>query len=318
MTAIDPLGILLSSDNASIRYRTLTEICGLNDEDFKIKQLKEEITNSKQVNTIMNKMHPDGYWLQTNRRTGVTLGDGVEYGAYATTHYMLSYLMELGLTKEHPTVAKAAERYLSLQQEDGDWWLHMSCLSGINIRTFVRLGYRQNEHVQKAVNLMLNIERNDSGYLCDMHEKRGKNKKSCYRGSLKMLLAFSELPEYWKHERCINLVEYFLKREGVYNSGLTEFVNKDVLNMSFPVTWKANSWELLLALSRMGYGSESRLVKAWELLEAGKMENGFYRLDNTPSPCPFKAGTKKQGNEWLTFYAILAKKFVKESGEKEI
>ena len=69
------------------------------------------------------------------------VGSGVEYRNAATTHYCLSYLAELGMDKTDPRISTAADRYLNLQKPDGDFMLHLSCLLGMNIRTFTMLGY---------------------------------------------------------------------------------------------------------------------------------------------------------------------------------
>ncbi len=243
---------LLKVDDVSLKYRVLTEFLDYRSDNESIAGLRRQIPDSKPVRKIMDKMHPDGFWLQTNPRTKKTVGDGIEYGSFASTHFCLSYLSELGMTKEHPAIGKAANRYLNLQKEDGDFLNNMSCLTGYNIRTFIKLGYRDDKRVQKSIELMLNTERLDGGYLCEMHEKKSKNKKSCIRGAAKVLLAFSELPEYWEYPRCKKLVDYFLNRNGIYNSKLTEFVSRDMNAFSFPVTWGTNSWEILLALSKMG------------------------------------------------------------------
>ena len=300
---------LSKSENPSIRFRLLTEVLQYPQNDPEIIELRNSIINSTQVEKIFARMEPEGYWLQTNPRTKRTVGEGVEYGAFATTHYVLSYLSELGLDKNHSLVNKAADRYLSLIEKDGDWWDHMSCLYGLNIRTFIRLGYRNDQRLQKAIELMLNTQRADGGYLCDMHEKKRKykKKKSCYRGSVKALLAFSELPEHYAHPRCLELIEYFLKRDVIFNSKKTQPVTKDVTTMSYPITWGANTFEALLALSKMGYGSHKSLKPAWDELEKHKGQNGLYILDTTPAQSPFKVGKRGMENEWVSFYVLLAK-----------
>jgi len=198
-----------------------------------------------------------------------------------------------------------------LQKDDGDWYEHLSCLYGYNIRTYIMLGYRDDGRVQKAINLMLNTIRSDGGYLCDLHEKgKGKRPKSCIRGATKALLAFSELPEYWSHERCLKLVDYFLGRNGIYKkSDPDRFVNKDVLSDSFPMIWRTNIWEILYALSKMGYGKDERLTKAWEVMESRKDASGRYLLEWTPALCPWKAGKRGEPNKWITLYCMLAEKF---------
>ncbi|MDF1547515.1 MAG: hypothetical protein P1P88_06820 [Bacteroidales bacterium] len=308
-----PLTWLLKTNNPSLKYRVLTELLDYQSDHPSVLEQKKLIPDSNPVKSIFEKMHPDGYWLQTNPRTKNIVGDGVEYGSFASTHFCLSYLSELGLTKEHILIAKAADRYLSLQKDDGDFWLHMSCLYAYNIRTFIKLGYRDDPRLQKTIDLMLNTERQDHGYLCEMHEKKTNRKKSCIRGSAKALMAFAELPEYWKHPRCLALVDYFLKRNGIFKSNCKDLVNRDMNTFSFPFTWGTNSWEILFALSKMGYGNHKNLHPAWQLLENKKNEDGTYNLDHTPSQSPWKVGKKGEANGWVTFYILLAKK-LKHSG----
>ncbi len=304
------LNWLLKIDNPSLKYRVLTELMDVPATNSEVAELKRLIPTSPQVVQILSKMHPDGYWLQQNQTTKRFVGDDVEYGSYATTHFCLSYLSELGLTRENDLVAKAAERYLNLQKEDGDWFLHMSCLFGYNIRTFIKLGYRDDARIQKAIDLMLQTNRLDNGYLCDMHEKKTKKKKSCYRGTVKVLLAFSELPEYWSHDRCVSMINYFLDREGIFQRNDTSrYVNKDIFANSFPSGWYANLWEVLYSLSKMGYANDSRLKRAWDLLDSKLDADGRMNLDWTPTKCIWKIGKEDVSNEWLTFYVLLAKKF---------
>lgn len=140
---------LLEPSDPSVRYRTLVELLDRSDTP-EAREAQRLIPDSAPVKRLLGAMHPDGYWLQKKSGTGVLLGDGVEYGSFGTTHFCLSYCAESGLNREHPLVAKAAERYLSLQQADGDWWMHLSCLYAYNIRTFIMLGYREDERLKDA------------------------------------------------------------------------------------------------------------------------------------------------------------------------
>jgi hypothetical protein len=303
---------LLESENVSVKYRTLVELFERSPSDREVVECKKEIAESEPVRILLGKMHPDGYWLQKNPRTGKVLGEGTEYGAFGTTHYCLSYLAELGMDRTNPQVARAADRYLSLQKEDGDFRRHYSCLLGLNIRTYILLGYRSDPRVQKSIDLLLRTERPDGGYLCDWHEGKYKTKavKSCIRGSVKALLAFSYLPEYYKDDRIEKLVNYFLRRGGVFRStSPEEFVNKDMERNSFPITWRANIFEVLYALSKMDYGKDKRLRRAWSFLDSKADKKGRYIMDYTPEQSPWKVGKRSQLNKWITLYAHLAHKF---------
>lgn len=306
---------LLEQNNPSVRYRTMTELLDRKKDDIEVVQAREQICSSEMVTKILSKMHPDGYWLQKKPATNEFVGDGVEYGAYATTHFCLAYLAELGLDSQNPQVSKAADRYLNLQKADGDFCCHLSCLFGYNIRTLIMLGFRQDSRVQNSIDLMLATERPDGGYLCDLHEGKYKTKavKSCIHGSVKTLLAFSELQEYWDHPRCQSLVEYFMKRNVLYRtSDLEKAINRDVTRTSFPITWRAGLTEMVYALSKMGYGSNDELNRAWEILDSKRDSQGKYRLDWTPTQALLKSGKRGESNKWVTFYALLSKKYKSE------
>jgi hypothetical protein len=303
---------LLEEENPSVRYRTMVELLDRSEDDVEVKRTRERIATSEPVRILLEGMHPDGYWLQQNPRTGEILGDGVDYGAYGTTHYMLSYLSELGMDRSNPQISRAAERYLDLQQDDGDFLRHFSCLLGYNIRTFVMLGYRDDVRVRRSINLLLDTDRPDGGYLCDMHEGKYKTRatKSCIRGAVKALLAFSELPEHWESDRVGRLVDYFLERGGIFKStDHTVFVNRDMRSVSFPITAGANAFEVLLALGRMGHGDDGRLAGAWKVMDSNRNGEGRYMLDWTAVQCPWKVGKRGEPNKWVTFYCYLARKF---------
>jgi hypothetical protein len=307
---VNVLNWLLEEENPSVRYRTLTELLGRPPNGPEVVQAREQIPSSAAVTNILDRMHPDGYWLWKNTSKGRLVGDGVEYSDFGTTHFCLAYLSELGMTGEHPQVHKAANRYLDLQQGDGDFLRHFSCLYAYNIRTFIRLGYRDDPRVQKTIDLMLKTERPDGGYLCDIHEGKYKTKsvKSCVRGSVKALLAFAELPEYRDHPRCKDLVDYFLRRDCLFRTGdPTKPINNDVITTRFPITWRAGMIEILYALSKMGYGSRKEVARAWELMEKKKDSQGRYILDWTPSQVRklFKVGKRNEPNKWVTLYALL-------------
>ena len=302
---------LLEEDNPSVRYRALVDLLGKSPDDPEVVETKNAIPSSESVMNILTRMHTEGYWLSKNPSTGVYVGDGVEYGSFNTTHFCLAYLTELGLNKENPQLYKAADRYLNLQKVDGDFLRHFSCLYAYNIRTFIRLGFRNDPRVQKTIDLMLTTDRPDGGYLCDMHEGKYKTKavKSCIRGSVKALLAFAELPEYWQHQRCKDLVDYFLRRDCLFRmDDPSKPINNEIISTIFPITWRAGMLEIIYALSTMGYGSNEQLSKAWAFLERKRDSQERYILNWTPSQVQklFKVGKRTEPNKWITLYALLS------------
>ena len=302
---------LLGFDEPSLTYRVLTELLEKPVDNSLVVAAKAAIPDSLPVREILAKMHPDGYWLQKNYK-GEILGEGERYGSFGTTHFVLSYLSELGMDRSDPRIEKAADRYLNLMLEDGSWNGHFSCRYTYNIRTFVKMGFRKDERVKKSIDLMLTTERDDGGYLCDMHEGKYKTRqtKSCVRGCAKAILAFSELPEFWQHPRCLQLVDYYLRREVLWSTKKPDqFVNKDMGTLVFPIIWRSSMWEPIFALSKMGYGNHPKMQRAWRMLESRLDEMGRALLDFTPTQAPWKVGKRGEPNPWLTLYVQLAKKY---------
>jgi len=301
---------LLEAENPSMRYRSLTELLDVPKDDPEVKKARNAILESKPVMKIFDKMHPDGYWLHRG------IGAGVAYAMSGSTHFVLAYLAELGLDREDERIARAVDRYLSLKEPDRpdpniweippDYRSHQSCLYAYNLRTFILLGYRDDPRVQERVDVLLNDWRFDGGYLCDRPSFLDRKTKSCIRGSQKALMAFAELPEYWRDERCKALVDYFLRRQVIFKSKQPgELIRGEVVATVFPFVINASLLEPLYALSKMGYGMRPSLAPAWQHLEAKRDVEGRYLLDHSRLTI-FNAGPNGKPNKWVTLYAYLA------------
>jgi hypothetical protein len=300
---------LLEENNPSIRYRTLTELLGKSPDDRRVREAKAQIAASRPVTAIFSKMNPEGFWYYVDERTGRGFGDGVQYLGCVTTHFNLAFLSELGLDRSDPRVAPAVDRYLNLQQPDGDFEGHFSCLYAYNLRSFVRMGYTGDPRVRRTRELMLATDRPDGGYLCDHHEGKYATRptKSCIRGSVKALVAFAELPELWDSPRCRKLVSYFLRHRVCFQTQRpTQPAADGIAATIFPFVWRASFLEALYALSILGYGQAPELADAWALLETKKDEEGRYVVDWAPPRSYFKPDKRGKPSKWVTLYALLA------------
>ena len=305
---------LLEDENPSIRYRTMRELQEISDSDPVLESTREQIATYRPVQNMLKAMHPEGYWEYTNPRSNKTYGKDAEYYR-DTPHFILSFLAELGMTRDEPKIEKAANRYLSLQQSDGDFFGHFSCLYGLNIRTFILLGFKEDSRLKKTIELMKNSIRYDNGYLCETHEgkrKKGRPVKSCIRGSAKVLYSLGELPELWDESFAKKIVEYFLNRNILYKTTDPEtYVRKDAGLTIFPFYWGFGLIDVLLPLAKMGYGTDPRMKSAWDVLTQHKTEEGKYILDRDYKSKYWKIGKRGVVNKWITFYAYLCLKYKK-------
>jgi hypothetical protein len=119
-------------------------------------------------------------------------------------------------------------------------------------------------------------------------------------------MAFAELPELWQSERCLALVDYFLRRQVIFKGGQPgELIRGEVVATIFPFVISASLLEPLYALSRMGYADHLALSPAWQHLDAKRDAQGRYILDHSRQAI-FNAGLNGQPNKWVTLYACLA------------
>ncbi|KKN40524.1 hypothetical protein LCGC14_0732550 [marine sediment metagenome] len=299
---------LLEEENPSIRYRSMRELQEVPESDPNLKLVKKQISSYKPVKKMLEGMHPEGFWEVISPSTKKSYGKGVEY-RQNSTHFILSYLAELGMTREDPKIEIAANRYLSLQQADGDFLGHVSCLFGMNIRTFIHLGFKEDPRLKKTIELMKNSVRFDNGYLCDRVEeknKKGKQAKSCVRGSVKALFALGELPELWDESFSKKIVNYFLNRNVLYKTTDTEtYVNADAGSTIFPFYWRFGLIDVILPLAKMGFGNDPRMNSAWKVLAWHKTQEGKYICDGSHNNKYWKIGKSGLANKWITFYAYL-------------
>lgn len=302
---------LLEENDPSVRYRTLRELLEEPAASTLVTEARSKIGTSRKAKRIFRKMHPDGYWLHRG------VGAGVGYAMSSSTHFVLSFLAELGFDRTDPRVAKAVERYLSLSEPDvsdprpwqipPDYRNRQSCLYAHNLRTFAMLGYGDDPRIAARKRILVEDARHDGGYLC-IRDSFNERTKSCIRGSVKALMAFTEYRDLWDTPTCRGLIEYFLNRRMIYRTDDPKtLVRGELVQLGFPFLISASMLELLYSMSRMGYGTHPAMHELWRTLEERRDGEGRYPVERYPS-CLFTPGPKGEANKWVTLYAYLSLK----------
>lgn len=304
---------LLADANPSVRMRTLTELLGKDEMDPDVIQTKEQIPGSKVAAKVLALVRADGAWPRDSPSTNCP-----EFG--------FGYFAELGLERSNAAVSRAIEVFLAMQYADGSFVdsfstrtgyfnprpSDLSCYYSLAIRGLIKMGYREDPRISKAIDYCLSQSRFDGGYLCTKSYLK-KTTKSCIRGSKNVLLLFSELPEVWQTPQCQRLVDYFLDRNVFYKRRHPEQFVTGQPGTIFPFQYRLGLIEPLYALSKMGYGSHPALASGWQLLEQKRDDQGRYILDWKAPKCAFYPGEPGLPNAWVTLYAYLALKYREEA-----
>ena len=156
--------------------------------------------------------------------------------------------------------------------------------------------------------------RHDGGSHCDLRPRRGRAAptphKSCIKGSLKSLLAFSEDAELSRTDECDRLVQYFLKRSLIFRSDTPEVpVVRGLLKLSFPITYNPALIEPLYAMSLLGHGSRHELNEAWLVVLSKADGDSRMPLERTLNWNHLRCGIRGRPSKWLTLYAGIIERF---------
>ena len=226
-----------------------------------------KIIDSKPVAKIISQIGNDGEWPWSCSYDSPELGIG--------------YLGELGLDRTHPTINKAVNAFLSQHYPDGSFPSSYSlrenkemarrsdesCYYALTIRGLIKLGYKGDERVEKAISFVLSEARWDGGYLCTKSNIKDST-KSCIRGSKNVLLLFAELLDLWETDECRNFLDrkVFLKRDNH-----TQFA-RGYPFIVYPFHYRFGILEPIYALSKMGYGTMPIYPKPGNLWMKRKMK----------------------------------------------
>jgi len=299
------LSWLLEESDPSVRYRTLTELMGVEEHEDQVCRTRAMIPRSAAVELLFSTMEPDGSWRYPYR-------DQINrYLKYLSA--TVSYAAELGLDASDTRVTRAVDHLFSMQKEDGDFHRHYSCYNGLLLRALNRLGFADAEPTCLLRRLVLNTVRHDGGSHCDLRPRRGRKSstphKSCIKGSLKVLLAFSEDSELSQREECNRLAEYFLKRRLIFRTDAPDVpVVRELTKLSFPITYHPALIEPLYAISLLGRGERPETNEAWRTVLSKADDDGRLPLEKTLNWAHLRCGVRGRPSKWLTLYAGIVEK----------
>jgi hypothetical protein len=137
------------------------------------------------------------------------------------------------------------------------------------------------------------------------------NKLPCAWGGVKVMLAFSKLPEEKRtpliKKAIKHGVDFFLGIDPAtaeYPSGWADKPSGNWWKFGFPVFYVTDLLQLAEALVALGYGRDKRL-KALDIIRGKQNEHGQWLMEyDYTGKTWLDFGKKKQPNEWVTLRAL--------------
>lgn len=282
---------LLEDETPEIKYRTMVELLDMPKDDISVKKALEKLIQSDVVTNIMAKFQLDKKWDDYN---------------------CLSALAEFRLTKHDVQIDTYVERIIT------NTGFKMMCGEGLLLRNLVSLGYYNHPMVKEEIPKAFSVQKPDKGFGCISKSKKINDPKLPHKSCIRITASYLLLAAELKRMNIIlpqnsALVDYFINRNVVYrHDDNTKYVVDVMAGTFYPLDpVKIGLQNLLYGLAVLGAGNTPGYIKAKDILESKKDDEGRYILDKTLSKPYFKIGKPGRPNKWITLYALLADKYSK-------
>ncbi len=317
------VGWLLEPDDVGVRYLAMRDL--VESDASELKAAKKRAHTEGPIAQVLAKMAKEGYWEQPS--VGY-------YPKYTGTVWSVILLAQLGASMEMDKRIATAGTYLleHALTKDGHFTVNglpsgtADCLQGNLCEALLDLGF-EDTRLDKAFEWMARSVTGEG--IAPMQDKAapmryyaGKcgpnfacgsnNKLSCAWGAVKVMLAFSKLPQ-GKRTLLINNaisagVDFLFSKDPAkadYPCGYSNKPSGNWWKFGFPVFYVTDLLQNVEALVGLGYGNDPRLANTLRIIREKQDAQGRWLLEyDYTGKTWVDFGAKKQPNKWVTLRAL--------------
>ena len=288
-------------------YRTLTDLLDNGEKNKEVVRAKKSVGENPLIDKIFKSLNPDGYW-------GTPKDIHTWWPRKGTTFWIVPVLADFGFSKHNQRIARACEYVLGTQLESGGFgWDPPTqpgdCHSAMIIESLVKLGYLQDQRLEKAYNWLVQRQRQDGGFWCKDTGQVGcsrESEPSCSMATMFVLGALAQNPKY-KNSRFVKCGIDFLfdcwKYQGkIKYAGHDSQIGTDWDKLKYPFT-DYKILKYLDVLSHFEY-AKSKLEKSeiLALLLSKQDDSGRFTPESIHEVwSDFDFGQKEKPSRWITF-----------------
>jgi hypothetical protein len=241
---------------------------------------------------------------------------------YQNPYWDLFLLADLGLSANELDLNREIEAFLDTQSPRGTYITEYGmepsyhCKSAIMLSTIARMGFQDNPHVKKYIQLMLSSQRLDGGWYCNSNHDIGaplQYEYSCPQENMNVLLLLGQYPEYRNDPRFNGAIDLLLEHWGMRNTGaqIVYFgVGRRYQALQYPAT-RYGILRVLDAISLFPYSLKKASFNNMMEFVRRKAVDGKYSVE---SPTPYTdLEPSRQPNRLLTFIITRIEKRIEES-----
>ena len=315
---------LLSPSDPGPRYLALRDLHHLHPDDPELQQARQRAHSEGPIAAILATMEPDGYWVEP--------GPGYN-PKYRSTVWSLITLGQLGASVKMDGRIQTACTYLldhALTEygqfaAGGTPGTTVDCLQGNCLTALLDLGF-EDDRIAGAFEWMARTTTGEgiapmgdsstplryyAGKIGPGFQCGANNKLPCAWGAVKVMLAFSRLPESQRtpliNHAIQTGVDFLFSIDPVtaaYPTGYTDKPSGNWWKFGFPVFYVTDLLQLTEALVDLGYRDDPRLTKTLQFIADAGDEGGRWSLDYHYSGKTWlDFGERRKPNKWVTLRA---------------
>jgi len=330
-----PVDWLLEWSNPSVRHLALRDLLDKGEDDPQVRAAKRAIPDSPAVARILARQNPLGYWEEPT---------SPYLPKYKSSYWQIMILGQLGMDKTDERVRRACEHIFQFQHDEGGFSMYSleqarreyeslrqrgrklppanewasalvyehqySCLTGNIAAALVRMGYKDDAKVDKALEWLVKIQNEDGGWLCPYWRAHVRDKHGCFYGTISPLEAFSEIPKAEltdEMRRAVQNGAEFVLMHLLFKADHHNYrvINQSWLNLGFPWFYGYNILRGLDILTKLGYREDSRMLDAVQVLLRKRQKDGTWILESTPAGrMQTNIEAKGKPSKWMTLIAL--------------
>jgi len=314
MSENTPIDWLLAG-GAIERYRTLVDLCGLDEDEEAVIQARMRMLQDARIQGLLSRRNEDGYW-------GTPRDLFQWWPRKDTTFWVLGMLADYGLQRDDCDLDRACEYVLGAQMEFGAFGLRApqkayDCFTGILTGALARLGYWKDERLARAYEWIEGRQRLDGGFWCKDTGLPGRPRQdepSCALATLYVLGALAAHPELRDGDCSRRSASFLLgcwdNRGSIRYAGHDSQIGTGWGKLKYPYT-DYRILAYLDTLSRLEFvRHDPRMVAIADQLAARLDEQGRFVPQSIHKVwADFDFGQKKYPSRWITFlvYRILGR-----------
>ena len=287
----DSVPWLLENDKTqpAIRYYTLRDILGRDENNKEVKAARAAIMTSGPVPVILAAQHPEGYWGERPRYTG--------------TMPALVFLAQLGADGADPRIRAGCEfllsRYIASNGRLGGLSLKVTrgfsyCFTGSMGAALIDLGWLNDQRLQTAMEWLAQAITGEGAANGSSRESppfacSGRNANMpCAWGAIKAMIALSKVPPAYRtknmQEAIKRGVDFLLSHDPAvadYPFGRGNRPSSTWFKFCYPLRSEADVLQNLEVLIALGQAKNPKLANALDLVISKQNQQGRWLLERT-------------------------------------